>query len=372
MIKCEELYKIDSKGGIRVWYIEYDHEKYRSVSGLVDGKLVQAGWVYPTEKNVGKANSTTIEEQVIEEVTSIYKHQLHQGKYHNDINKVSDGANFIECLLAATYKEKKHNKFPYMKQPKLDGARCLGYDGLCQSRNGKYYLSVPHIQETTSKFSSDFPGYVLDGELYNHELKSDFETLMSIIRKTKNISDQDIEISKNNVFYYVYDVITPFPMTTEERINFLRENVYGKYEYIVEVETKFVKTKEDLEGEIVLDAENGYEGTMLRTRDSYYVGKRCDDLIKCKTFIDIECLVLDITDGDGVWRGRAKSATLQLPSGVIQNSNIIGNFAKTKELFDNKEKYIGGQCTVKFQGYTNEGKMRFPFVKFFWGGNRDV
>ena len=300
MKKCEELYKLDNNGGVRVWYIEYDEEKYRSVSGLIDGKLVTAGWVYPTEKNIGKKNSTTIAEQVIEEVTSIYKHQLHQGRYHKDINDISKGANFVVCMLAATFKEKKHNKFPYIKQPKLDGARCIGVDGMAQSRNGKHFLSVPHIQETIAEFENDYPGYHLDGELYNHELKSDFEMLMSIIRKTKNITDADIEISKNNVFYYVYDVITPIPMTTEQRINFLRDNVYGKYKHIVEVDTRYVKTKEDLDSEILADIENGYEGTMLRTTDSLYVGKRCDDLIKCKTFVDAECLVLDITDGDGV------------------------------------------------------------------------
>ena len=146
------LYKIDSNGNTRVWWIEYDNEKYRTHSGIEGGKIVVSGWQYPTAKNVGRANETGVPEQVHLEVIAEYAKKQNQGKYHLSVKDASKGAKFHECMLADKYDAKKHNKFPYYSQPKLDGVRCLvSKDGM-QSRNGKPILSAPHIREALEPF----------------------------------------------------------------------------------------------------------------------------------------------------------------------------------------------------------------------------
>ena len=63
----QKLYKIDSNGNTRVWWMEYDKKKYRTHSGIEGGKIVVSGWQYPEAKNVGRANETTVAEQVVAE-----------------------------------------------------------------------------------------------------------------------------------------------------------------------------------------------------------------------------------------------------------------------------------------------------------------
>ena len=110
--------------------------------------------------------------QVIAEVAAEYDKKQYQGKYHPTIEETKTGAKFIECMLASKYDAKKHNKFPYFTQPKLDGVRCLvSKDGM-QSRNGKPIISAPHIRQALEPFFQAHPDAVLDGELYNHVLVS--------------------------------------------------------------------------------------------------------------------------------------------------------------------------------------------------------
>lgn len=162
----QKLYKIDTKGKTRVWWMEYDHEKYRTHAGIDGGKIVVSGWQYPTMKNVGRSNETTVVEQVKAEVAAEYTNKLNQGKYHNSKSKADmSGASFHECMLADKYNPKKHNQFPYYSQPKLDGVRCLVSKYGMQSRNGKPIVSAPHILEALQPFFDKYPDVILDGEL---------------------------------------------------------------------------------------------------------------------------------------------------------------------------------------------------------------
>ena len=72
-------------------------------------------------------------------------------------------------------------------QPKLDGVRCLiQYDAgkvTAYSRTGKVWKNIEHITANLYKFFEKFPNIVLDGELYNHDFKDDFEEIISMVRK---------------------------------------------------------------------------------------------------------------------------------------------------------------------------------------------
>lgn len=295
----EKLYKKDNKGGVRVWWAEIEPERYRTHSGLVEGKITQSGWTYPIEKNVGKANATSIEQQVVAEVNSMYVYQLNQGKYHASIDTIDSGANYIECQLAEKFNMDRHNQYPYIAQPKLNGARGLGVDRNLQTRNGKEIVSCPHINCDVRSFQEKFPDYILDGELYNHKLHDKFELLMTLIRKTKGVTEEHIMETEENVFFYVYDVITPIEMTVEERIKFLEDNVYDKYPSIRRVEHTVVNDIDETLSLLDKYIADGYEGLMLRNKVSLYQNKRTHDLVKVKKFMDEEVTILDIIEGKG-------------------------------------------------------------------------
>lgn len=366
----EKLYKIDSKGKTRVWWIEYDTEKYRTHSGINGGKIVTSGWQYPTEKNVGRANATSIEEQVLSEITAEYEKKLNQGKYHSTIESASNGAKFYECMLASKYDPKKHNNFPYYSQPKLDGIRCLiSKDGM-QSRQGKPIISAPHIMEVLADFFKEFPDVVLDGELYNHELKDNFEKIVSLVRKTKP-TDADLEESKRLVQYHVYDVIKDDLLAS--RLDFLRNANYLHGHKSIKIVTSYIVDDDHaIETMLVHYLEQGYEGQMLRVPESPYEGKRSKNLIKHKEFEDAEFEIVSIEEGVGDWAGCAKSIGIRLPDGRIQYSNTRGTVDFLKDILYHADRYIGTEVTVRYQRKTDDGKLRFPVVVAYWGGKRDL
>lgn len=367
----EKLYKIDTKGNIRVWWMQYTEDSYRTCSGILNGAIVESGWQYPTEKNIGKINATTVSEQVKAEIDSKYEIQQYQGKYHASIADARKGAKFIECMLADKFDTKKTIDYPYFSQPKLDGVRCLvSTDGM-QTRNGKAFVSSPHIQEYLESFFEQYPDYILDGELYNHDLKSDFEKIISLARKTKP-TKQDLEESRNMVQYHVYDVITPEPMGYEERIKFLQNIVSGIHPSIRVVATSVVNNLEETEVKLGEYLEAGYEGQMLRKSNMPYEHRRSKSLIKHKMFEDGEYTIVDLIEGKGNWQGYIKAVELELPDGSTQQSGMRGNFEFAKTLFEERDQYIGTEVTIRYQNKTSDGKLRFPVAVAFWKGKRDV
>ena len=91
---------------------------------------------------------------------------------------------------------------PVFIQPKLDGVRCLiqcdNGQITAYSRTGKVWKNIDHILFNLKPFFHWNPNVVLDGELYNHDFKDDFESIISMVRKTKP-TDEDRLKSRLNV-----------------------------------------------------------------------------------------------------------------------------------------------------------------------------
>ena len=82
---------------------------------------------------------------------------------------------------------------PVYIQPKLDGVRCViqynklncgEHEVVAYSRTGKPWKNIAHICVQLKPFFAKYPNVILDGELYNHDLKDDFEKIISLVRKT--------------------------------------------------------------------------------------------------------------------------------------------------------------------------------------------
>ena len=115
---------------------------------------------------------------------------------------------------------------PVFIQPKLDGVRCLiQYDAgnvVAYSRTGKEWKNIDHILFNLVPFFRKYPNVILDGELYNHDLKDDFEKIISLVRKTKPTDEDRVESSKM-VQFHCYDIVNE-DWTFEDRDLFINEN----------------------------------------------------------------------------------------------------------------------------------------------------
>lgn len=363
----DKLYKTDSNGNMREWWVEWTPEgAHRTHSGVVGGKTVTSGWKYAEGKNIGKINETSVKEQVMSEIDSQYAHQLYQGKYHlTQDEAASKGAQFFAPMLAATYGSKTFKIGEHIfSQPKFDGIRCVAkVDGLW-SRQGKPITSCPHIEAQLAPLFHENPDIILDGELYNHTLKSDFEKITSLVKKQKPTDEQKAECA-GVVEYHVYDVFIAGKQFSA-RYDYLVTQIKGSYPSVKVSRTDEIHTQEEADELYANYLEDGYEGQMLRSDDIYHEGKRPKALLKRKTMEDAEFIIEDIVEGVGNWAGAAKSVTIRLPNGETQSAGMRGTFEHNQRILKDREELIGTLATVASQGETGYGKLRFPVVTKFW------
>ena len=369
------LYKRTATGATQTWEIEVQDDKYRSTSGQIDGIKTTNKWTSCKGKNAGKANATTDAEQALKEA-----HAKHQKKLERDYNLSIDEIDekqFYDPMLAQDFKNKNRNKDVYdslqsetkvFSQPKLDGIRCIATkDGLF-TRNGKEITAVPHIAKELQKLFVEYPDAVLDGELYNHAYKDDFNKIVHLVRK-QNLTKEHLVESEKMIQYHIYDV--PQIGTLDEqslysyRIGMLKtQGVPKKLRWssaIAIVDTTLVKNEKHLDALYSDYTLAGYEGQMIRI-DGPYENKRSAKLLKRKDFIDEEYTILGYDEGNGNRTGTIRNFLFKNKNGKEFTSNIKGTFEYLTELLHKAEGLIGKKATVKYFNLTPDGVPRFPIV----------
>lgn len=363
------LYKEDSTGRKRFWFIEYEDDRYRMVSGL--DKPVRTEWTVCQPKNVGRSNATTGKEQRRLEVSACYEKKRKEGYAEEGKAPVVKA----EPMLAQDY-HKRRDKIDWSRtkvfsQPKLDGIRCLAtVDGLF-TRRGERIVSCPHIEEQLMEVRRKFPigpHMVFDGELYNHNLRDDFNSIASLVRRQK-CSEEQLAQTAEVVQYHIYDA-SGSDFVFGDRWNLLYTFLGFDLEFdaLELVQTERAETPEALDYIYADYLGQGYEGQMVRL-DHRYEHKRSAHLLKRKEFLEEEFVVASIDEGVGNRSGMAGRVTLLLKDGRTFGAGIKGGTALNRELLENAEAYVGQEATVRFQNYTPDGIPRFPVVKDI--GRRD-
>jgi len=362
MIEYKKLYKVDSTGKVRVYFIEQEDEKYRMVTGVLDGKMTRSKWTTAKPKNVGRSNATTAEQQANLEITARYVKKLNEGYYSSlDSAKENPAGKFFQPMLATEWSKvkDKDKPFPLIADPKLDGMRMTKYANEAISRKGKDIPTVPHIVEALESFHERFPTIRLDGEIYNHEYKEDFNALMSIARKLKP-TEEDLKVSKEKLEYHVYDMYDYANpnMTAIDRKMWLLVNLPVDSP-IRMVPWKLVYSQEELEEVKQENIADGYEGTITRVYNSVYENKRSKNLLKIKDFITEEHEIIDILPGKGN-KSDIAGRILVNNNGTTVGCGIRGSWEYCKTILENKDQYIGKDATVRHFGQTPDGSLRFP------------
>lgn len=201
-MKLKPLYKRTTTGDIQEWQMEIDKGHYRTISGRQDGKKVISEWTRCEGKSIGKSNETSTSEQALKEVEAKYKKQKESG-YSETLEEV-DETGFFRPMLAHEYKGGL--EFPVYCQAKYDGIRCIASKEGLHSRNGKPFVTCGHILEALQSVFKDYPDLKLDGELYTDKYKNDFNTICSLIKRTKPTAE-DLKAAKKNVQYWIYDIV---------------------------------------------------------------------------------------------------------------------------------------------------------------------
>ena len=251
-------------------------------------------------------------------------------------------------------------------QPKLDGVRCviqLDDKGnvYAYSRTGKPWLNIAHILEDLKPSFDLNPDMILDGELYNHDLRDNFEKIISLVRKQKPTESDRLD-SKELVQFHCYDYAN-----TEDsygiRMNNLADSDF--YSYCVKyVPTNLVLRMDDARVYHSRWLVNGYEGSILRL-DKPYQRKRSYSLQKFKDFHDTEATIVGYEEGKGKREGTIGKFLMQdddgnkfgCPPGKGYNYKALAN------ILTNIHDYIGKRATFTYFERTQYGSYRHPMFK---------
>lgn len=356
------LYKRNKTGSIQVWTIEVEGNQHRTIIGKKDGKMIVGEWTTEKGKNIGKSNETTPHQQALLVAERKIKKQL-ENHYVENIKDVDKNRGF-QPMLAAGLKIDEL-KYPVLTQPKLDGLRCIvTVDGMF-SRNGKPIISAPHIYEQLAPLFDSDPTLIFDGELYNHELKDDFNTIISLARKTKPKSE-DLEQSAKMIEYWIYDL--PRCQKNDDSTVF-STRMLMLHDLIEPLNAKNIKltpTNNIFEEKDVMSyfqdyLAAGYEGQMIRL-DEPYEQRRSKSLLKHKEFQDTEYVIIDIGEGRGKRKGTAGFLVHENEEGRQFHSNLKFTYDEAKEIWENRDSYIGKTATVKFFNKTPDNIPRFPYA----------
>ena len=250
-------------------------------------------------------------------------------------------------------------------QPKLDGVRCLiQYDKklgvTAWSRTGKQWKNINHITSSLEKWFQSNQSTVLDGELYNHDLRDDFETIISLVRR-QTPDDIDMLESRDLVQFHCYDIIHPDNSPFEDRNRFVKYCV-NETDYVKVVSTMLCVSDDDAKEIHATNLACGFEGSILRTNDVYHQ-KRTHSLRKFKDFHDDEAMILDWVEGKGKRKGTIGKFMAQDSEGNIFGMPVMDKFDYLQENFEEMKRWIGKLATFTYFERTKAGSYRHPLFK---------
>ena len=259
-------------------------------------------------------------------------------------------------------------------QPKLDGVRCVIYlddkeNIRCFSRTGKEFHNLQHIKDSLHDFfkmETEFSAntdVVLDGELYNHDLRDNFEKIISLVRKQKPTTQDRLDAAEL-IEFHCYDYIEtvmnqPYGYRASQLVT---SNMYSPC--IKYVDSKLATSRETANIIHQYNLNDGYEGSILRL-DRPYEQKRSYNLQKFKDFSDTEATIVGYEEGKGKREGTLGKFLM-----MDDDGNRFGcppgkgyNYKDLANILNNIHDYIGKRATFTYFERTQAGSYRHPLFK---------
>jgi len=272
-------------------------------------------------------------------------------------------------------------KYPVLVSPKLDGIRAVKRGGVIMSRK---------LKPIRNEFVQDALRGLPDG--LDGELIVGSPTAPDVFKRTtEGVMSADGE---PDFYYYVFDFL--HPDKPDLPFSFRYHHVCGvsaKYHFtrVVKVEHHPAQNADEVRALETCYVAAGYEGIMIRAVDGPYKFGRSTlkegYLLKLKRWEDAEYEVYGFVEqmhNENVLetdeRGYAKRSKAKvglvgagkvgavlvrsiLPHGHVAEVGSGFIDAERVDMWQNQSAYIGRVMTVKYQGFTPDGKLRFPIFK---------
>ena len=278
------------------------------------------------------------------------------------MKKLKKNMTTFNVMLAHPVGKKEFDKDSFI-QPKLDGVRCyITYHGAF-SRNHKRFMNVQHITDELQPLFNKYPHVVLDGELYNHDYKDNFNKIISLVRKQ---SPSDAERKEAKVIqFHNYDIF--MPETPDNSFEYRNESIKNLHKEFTLQHCKTVETyhvQSDVTSKLMYDEfmNQGYEGAILRNNKPYE-NKRSYNLQKYKEFHDTEATITGWVEGQGKRTGTIGKFLARDADGIEFGMPVMDKMPVLEKMYDIAEWYIGKTATFTYFQRTPSGSYRHPLFK---------
>ncbi len=223
----------------------------------------------------------------------------------------------------------------WMMSEKLDGIR--GYwDGKNLRTKNNYIIHAPIY------FTKNFPPFALDGELWTK--REDFETVQSIV--LDDIPSDEWKLLTYNVF--------EVPNAEGNFQSRLAKVQPYQDKYLKVIKQIKCKDKEHLQTFLKEIEAKGGEGVIIKNpRLDYFTG-RSAQILKVKSFKDMEGEVIGHREGKGKYKKMLGSLRIRLENGI--EFNLGGGFSDIQRMSPPK---VGKIVTFKYYGLTKLGKPKY-------------
>ena len=268
----------------------------------------------------------------------------------------------FNVMLAHPVGKKEFDRDSFI-QPKLDGVRCYITRRGAFSRNHKLFMNAQHITDELKPLFAKYPHVVLDGELYNHNYKDNFNKIISLVRKQ---TPSDAERNEAKVIqFHNYDIF--MPETPDNSFRNRNESIKNLHK---EFALQYCKTVETHEVSIIGSAtewhkrflELGYEGSILRNNKPYE-NKRSYNLQKFKDVHDTEATIIGWVEGQGKRTGTIGKFLARDANGIEFGMPVMDKMPVLEKMYDIAEWYIGKTATFTYFQRTPSGSYRHPLFK---------
>lgn len=359
------LFSLNAKGELQRWRVWASDGIVFTEFGLDEGKMQKTVGKKAVWTNEGRSNERSPAEQAVFEAEALWHHKLER-KYR--VTREEAKKPILLPMLAQDYWRRPKGKppepspaakklvYPVFVQRKLNGLRCVarwvGDELLLVSRGGKLW-ELDHIKKAVRRILPY--SMALDGELYIHGVP--LQTITSLAKDPRPESD--------NLEFHVYDLVNfgePKADQTE-RFDQLEMVIEKSRDHcIVLCPTEKAKSGDELREFERIAVEDGYEGIMIRARDGTYRWKvRSPKLLKFKSFMDAEFVVLGCLEGKGKFVGCPRFVCRNDTNAEIFKVSPRGSMEERRTMFRERKKYIGKKLTVRFADrYEDTDLPQFP------------
>ena len=299
----------------------------------------------------------------------------------------------FDVALALPYDDKTKKKVRledhwYMSR-KLDGVRCITIideTGEIKffSRGGNEFLTLDTLKADIKKLN--LIDTVLDGEvcMMNAEGQEDFQGIIKEIgRKNHTIK---------NPKYLVFDCLTleefntqtsSIDRTFKDRITIAALIFSGiDLKNTTILKQTLIESEEQLQTEITNSTAQGWEGLMLR-KDTQYIGKRSDEILKVKKFWDAEYIVEGVENSTHrvIEDGREVEEEMLGNIFITHKGNQVRvgsgfSIEQRRQFYKNPDQILGKTITVQYFEETTDQhgqhSLRFPVIKAIYEKTRTI